>query len=163
MVTNCTIYACGSGYEGPNANAAAYPVFANCHITDCTGYAFLSGYAGTANLALMTFNCRVRDNTSGTRSGFADWPDYGLVTTDNGAATDDYVDPTNGDFRLKPAVPGVGAGWPGYTSIGAFQRREHVPAVADVESGVTYGGYDATDFTGTLSAGGGNILIVAED
>jgi hypothetical protein len=157
-VDSCTFYNCTDAYQGGNVAYAGAPLFTNCHITDC-GQGFESLYVGTGNLALLRWYTRTRDNTSAD-SGFPDWPNYGPVTTDNGAAATDYVDAAGGDFRLVRTAAGAGAGWFQYTSIGAHQRRDNQPSTSIVQSGQTYGGYDGTDQTGAYSAAGGGFLVL---
>ena len=155
---NCTIQGCSSDglelFNGAHTNA---PSFINCMITDCGGYAWNSLYTGTANLPIFRYYNRTRDNTSGDApsGGFDNHTNIGEVTTDGGSQSSDYVDYSNANFRLVKDSPAVGAGVFQYTSIGAFQRRENVPAAADVKSAVTYGGYGANDYTGSYSASGG--------
>lgn len=157
---NCTIQGMSSdAYEAFNGAHTNAPAFINCMITDNGGYAWNSLYTGTANLPMFRYYCRTRDNTSGDApaGGFDNSPNLAEVTTDTGSQASDYVDYANANFRIVKDSPGAQAGVFQYMSIGAFQRRENVPAAADVRSGTTYGGYSANDYTGSMSAGGGLI------
>lgn len=155
VAVNCTIQGNSSdGYENSNNNVAGIPIFVNCTFTDNGGYDINSLYSGTANLAYLEYYCHHRDYTSGKSNGFAN----AIVANqiDQGATGNqatDYIDYANGNFRPVKDSPIAQAGIPQYASIGAFQRRENVPAAADVKSGVTYGGYSANDYTGSYSGG----------
>lgn len=152
---NCTIQGCTKCYEASANALAGFPSFINCMCTDVGGYVYDSLYVGTANLAIYPFYTRTRDLVSGIFNGFGPCEDNAGITTDTGAESSDYVDYANGNFRLVASSPAVGAGIFQYTSCGAYQRRENVPATTDVKNGVTYGGYDATDNTGSYTAAGG--------
>ncbi len=155
VAVNCTIQGNSSdGYEGSANNLSGIPTFVNCTFTDNGGYNVNSLYSGTANLTYLEYYCHHRDYTSGIANGMAD----SIVANriDQGATGNqatDYIDYSNGNFRPVKDSPIAQAGIPQYSSIGAFQRRENVPAAADVKSGVTYGGYSANDYTGSYSGG----------
>lgn len=162
LFVNCTFQGCSSdGYEGSNAAVVGSPTFINCMITDNGAYAYNNAYSGTGNLSIYPYYTRTRDNTSGVLNGWGNCEDNAGITTDGGSQSSDYVDYANGNFRIVKDSPGAQAGIPQYVSCGAYQRRENVPAAADVESGVTYGGYSANDYTGSLSASGGGGLKLA--
>lgn len=176
IVYGNTIQSAGGGaIKLPNVAMGVPIPIINNHITDTTGWAVLSGYSATSDTcAFAAFN-RTRDNSSGKYTGFTDWAtatSFGDVTTDNGDASSDFVSaPT--DLRLVSGAPGRFAGIPAYRSIGALQINPDfpavgnvqdddtvdgatgtltLPAVEDVENGVTYGA-GGTEFTGTLVAG----------
>lgn len=76
--------------------------------------------------AFIAYN-RTRDNTSGAIDPATDWATatlYGQVTTDTGAATTDYVDPSNDNYNLIAASPGTSASLPASASMGALQRSQ---------------------------------------
>jgi hypothetical protein len=154
LLVNCTAYGCGGdAYRNGSYSYDRHAVLVNCHFTDNAGYAANNEYSGTETIAIwMAFN-RTRDNTSGVSVGFTDWAaasTIGHVTTDTGGASTDYKDAANGDLRLIAAAPGKAAGIVPYSDIGGLQRQEPtLPAVGDVQSGVTYG-EDGTGSTGTF-------------
>lgn len=112
--------------RGPNSAQTFYHVAVGNHLTDASGYSIDSQYVATANLALVLLGNRFRDNASGNTNGYADWvsaTDWLNVTTDTGGIETDFVDATNGDFRLIAAAPAVAAGFLPYLDIGALQRQ----------------------------------------
>ncbi len=117
---------------GNNAYTAAM-IFGNNHITDC-GTSIYSGYSATANLAGVFLFNRTRDNGNDV-TGFTNWlasTDWGLVTTDTGDNTTDFMASDTGDFRLVHNAPGIRSGFPTYTDIGALQANPDFPDAIDV-------------------------------
>jgi hypothetical protein len=98
------------------------PVIWNGHITDSGGGAN-NQHSGTTVVPILRVNNRTRDN-SNADAGFGDWPEYGAITTDNGAAASDYVNPAGGDLRLIASSVGRRAGLPQYLDCGALQYKD---------------------------------------
>ncbi len=113
-------YAIRSGYYSPFGHWDNYINY-NCYV---------AGVDGLARLDNTVYN-----TMSEIRTKWAAWSD---VWPENDAhsiiADPQFLDPTNGDFRLKPDSPCINAGEPtvgnGYTDIGAWQtigRSELLP------------------------------------
>jgi hypothetical protein len=151
FVTGCLIQGMSTAaFSYPNAAFSGIPsIFANCVFTD-NALVYRSLYAATAAVPIIRVGNRYRDNTTmETASGFTNWDDVAAVTTDTGSQGSDFLDYSTGDFRLHKDSPIVGSGlWA--NDIGPIQRPENVPATTNVKHSITYGGYDGTDYTGTL-------------
>lgn len=94
-------------------------------ITDNGGYGI---NANGANSLLISGYNRFRDNTLGNFNGTQDWvtaTNWGVVTTDTGGQSTDYVDAPSDNFALISGSPGANAGFP-YSSMGAYQLQSAV-------------------------------------
>jgi hypothetical protein len=176
---HCTAYDCGGDAITVSDTAFTNPlILSNCHITDGSAYAVNNLGSASRDLMVIAVKNRTRDNTSGVFNGFADWAaatSFGHVTT-AGSASADYVsyNGTPPDLRLKLTAPGHNAGLQGRDiGAGTYQLTASilgliagdlqsgvvvddvtgtfgVPAVGDVQDGVTYGA-GGTEYEGTLA------------
>jgi hypothetical protein len=183
----------GTGFEWGNATGGCRnALFVNCLATDSDAYGFLleSGRDGAIML-----NCAGYSNASGNSLGSNE--SIGYIPVTDGTP---FVAASTGNLRLNTtALRGAllrGAGYDFYArvfettvtrpDIGAVQHGDTtVPAVGDVESGVTFGdgaaltgtfvvpaeedvedgvtyGAGGTEFEGTLAGGGGNVIVIED-
>ena len=143
-----------------NNNLSYHALVAHNAITNC-GYAVQSLYNATGQTAMYQYGNRYRDNTNADQ-GFDDWARRRAVTTDTGGDETDYTNASTKNFLPIYTSPLKGAGAFNGGDIGALHRPENLPAVADVEQGVQYGGF-GTEFTGTLVATGGGTYPAITD
>lgn len=158
----------------------------SCIITGNGGYGI---DPGGANTNLVVTHCRLRDNTSGNFGTFGNYPtDLNNDVSDSTDAAE-YVDATNGDYRIKasatiwgkgygvadeaePTLPAAGDVWYGTGTYG-YASGLSTPAMRASDITVTNGdaatltapdivsGVVVDDVTGSASGGGG--VIVVED
>ena len=106
---NCVIANVGgTGFKsGSTASQTAWYDLSGCIITGCGAYGADAQSAGR----LVAANNRLRDNTSGNFNGFGNYPtDLNTYTTD-AADSDDYVDASGGDYRIKNTAAIWGQGY----------------------------------------------------
>ena len=145
-------------------------------ITDQTGYGIYSVDAAAGLIALN--NRIVRNNSDDAQTeGATDWL-AALAQHNNATAAtqaNEYENAGGNDYRLKSTSPALSIGIPLYRDVGALQRIRDYPAVgnvteddtvdgatgtyheataAEVQSGVQFGA-GGTEYTGTLTGGGG--------
>jgi len=192
-LVNCIAYdSGGTGFEWGNVfGGCRNAVFVNCLATDSDAYGFLmeSGRDGAVML-----NCAGYSNASGNSLGSNE--SIGYIAVTDGTP---FVAASTGNLRLNAtALRGAllrGAGYDFFArefdttvtrpDIGAVQHGDTtVPAVGDVQSGVTFGdgaaltgtfvvpaeedvedgvtyGAGGTEFEGTLAGGGGGAIILS--
>lgn len=147
-----------------NSNVASFPYTEGCVFRDCAKR-FDNLYSATAHKAAVVYGARTYGITSGD-TGFSDW--LGAATWDDITAIgDDFVDAVNGDFRLirtsqahKPTQNGSGNP---LGDFGPCPRISDYPPVAKVLDDTTYDALSGqTGITGTLSAGGGNVIVIED-
>jgi hypothetical protein len=148
IITNCIIY--GNSNDGISSRNGV-PLISNSIVANNGGYG-LDLDTGLGPVLFLDYNL-FYNNTSGNR---------GFIAGAHDLATDPlFMDAANGDFRLQAGSPCINAGYPS-GDIGALQRAQGtIPAVEDVEAGVSYnvGGQDGT-LVGTLVAGGGGGRVI---
>lgn len=95
FVERCVLANNGSdGFNlSPNAHFSS---ILNCMLTGNVGYGIDAGSAA----ATYASKNRLRNNTSGNFNGMLNYPDFDS-TTSAGTDSAEYVDATNGDFRIK--------------------------------------------------------------
>lgn len=120
-VARITVVGCGSDGISSVAAAAFLPV-RDCYISGCGGYGIVikSGCAG-----LLVRN-RIRSNTSGAVSAASDIPE---LDSDTSSGTDaaEFVDATNGDYRIKATSALWGEG---------YGAGDEIPTAASIAAAV---------------------------
>lgn len=122
VIANTTFYDLAQALVFPNTAMTYAPILFNNHVTDCGEY-INSLYSGTADLAVLEFSNRTRDNTT-PRTGIGDGVNVDEITTDTGGIATDYTDAGSDDLTLISAAPGKATGMRRYTDIGGLQRQE---------------------------------------
>lgn len=110
-----TLYDIGSkGYECLNAasTATTATLFVNNHVTDSGKFVH-----NTSANAMVLYHNRTRDNTN-VNANMGESIDVYGVTTDNGAASSDYIDADAGKYFLRPTAVGRAAGYTKNRDIG---------------------------------------------
>lgn len=116
-IVNCTIYNFGRAIQHPSALGSGLLMTVANHITDCSNGIY-NVYA-TGNISAMEICNRYRDIVT-LRTSLLECAQVGLVTTDNGDYTTDYISNTN--LMLRASAVGVGKGILPNMDIGARQR-----------------------------------------
>jgi len=120
LITSNTFYNLATCVELPNILPTGSVSLLNNCATDSSKW-IDSLYVGTADIAVIECNNRLRDITT-ARTGIITVT-IGEVTTDTGGPETDYVDAAGGNLRLISTSPAVSVGMAPYMDIGAYQRQ----------------------------------------
>lgn len=152
LVDSSVIYGCTNGIFLA-ASYSAYNVISRNTIVNCSTsgiyFAGSASYTSTvtgniiadcgtgiqryAEVPLVVTNNYFRGNSTNVDAGT--YPNWGLgtdfynIANAGGSAEEDFVDPTNKDFRVRPSFPGIRGGFMG-APIGAFHPRFMTVAAA---------------------------------
>ncbi len=130
IILNNTIYGCATDGIALTAATTGQNLIMGNMITDNTGDGIDLG--STATPAISCYN-RTRDNANAYANA-GDWitaTQYGetsINTGTTGTSSDDYADPTNGDFTVPFASVATNANYPVYATCGALQRQSTASA-----------------------------------
>lgn len=120
VIGNNTFYNLNQGVTFPNAAMIIPPLLFNNHVTDCGEY-INSLYSATADLVVLEFNNRTRDNTT-PRTGVGDGINVDEITTDTGGIATDYTAAGSDDLTLISSAPGAAAAMRPFNDCGGLQR-----------------------------------------
>jgi hypothetical protein len=110
MILGCTVANCGGvgiDLDLTSGTSTVVQAVSHCVVTGCS-----AGVDANDNMSVVVSSCRLRDNTSGNVVNARNYPtDLNNYVTDSDDATE-YVDATNGDYRIKAtsAIWGKGYG-----------------------------------------------------
>lgn len=144
LLSDCLFYL--NGANGLNLDAASYhPTILNCSAVSNGVYGFKFN-----SMNLSAIGLALNNHTHGNTSGATDINGNVLPGTGNVTGDPLFRNTTAGSEDFTPAYnsPLVNAGYPS-GDIGAVQRPEGYPAIADVENGTGYGAW-TNELVGTL-------------